>query len=79
MKYYLTCTTPQNDVLLKVEAENEQQASEIALTKYQIKSVKSISTTKSKLNNQNNEHNYLSRGSYPYIKNTGKSFVKIFT
>jgi hypothetical protein len=77
MRYKLTCMTDGEDITLKINAECEEDAEAIALTKYKIKEVKTIvplTKEKTKLT-----YDPMERKDYPYIKNTGKSTVRIFT
>jgi hypothetical protein len=78
MRYKLTCTTNTEDITLKINADCEEDAEAIALTKYEINEVKMIvPMTKEKSNKLS--YDPMERRDYPYIKNTGKSTVRIFT
>jgi hypothetical protein len=78
MRYKLTCITEGEDITLKINAECEEDAEAYALLHYQIKEVKTIiPLTKEKSNKLT--YDSMERRDYPYIKNTGKSTVRIFT
>jgi hypothetical protein len=78
MKFELKCSTDREDITIKINAETEEDAEAIALTKYKINEVKTIvPITKQK--NSNIAYDSMKRKDYPYIKNTGKSTVRIFT
>jgi hypothetical protein len=78
MRYLLTCDTEDGETKIKISAECEEDAEAIALTKYKINEVKTIvPLTKEKSNKLT--YDPMERRDYPYIKNTGKSTVRIFT
>lgn len=78
MRYNVVCSTDTDDITLKINAECEEDAEAIALTKYKIIEVKTIiPLTKEKSNKLT--YDPMERREYPYIKNTGKSSVRIFT
>jgi hypothetical protein len=78
MKFKMICSTDTEDITLKINAECEEDAEAIALTKYDVKEVKTIvPLTKEKSNKF--IHDPIDRRDYPYIKNTGKSTIRIFT
>jgi hypothetical protein len=78
MRFNLKCLTDNGEIDLKINAECEEDAEAIALTKYNIKEVITISTN-THLNKNNLIYDNMKRSEYPYIKNTGKSSVRIFT
>jgi hypothetical protein len=78
MRFNLKCLTDNGEIDLKISAECEEDAEAIALTKYKIKEVITISTN-THLNKNNLVYDNMKRSEYPYIKNTGKSSFRIFT
>jgi hypothetical protein len=78
VRYNLKCLTENGEIDLKISANCEEDAEAIALTQYNIKEVVTISTNK-QLNKNNLIYDDMKRSDYPYIKNTGKSHVKIYT
>jgi hypothetical protein len=78
MRYKVVCSTDGEDITIKINADCEEDAEAIALTKYKIKEVTTIvPLTKEKSNKLT--YDPMERRDYPYIKNTGKSTVRIFT
>jgi hypothetical protein len=79
MKYTLKCLTNDNgEIDLKISAESEEDAEAIALVNDEIKEVITITPmNKERLNNLT--YNSMKRKDYPYIKNTGKSTVRIYS
>jgi hypothetical protein len=78
MRFNLICSTDGEDITLKINAECEEDAEAIALTKYNIKEVTTIlPLTKEKSNKLT--YDPMERRDYPYIKNAGKGTVRIFT
>jgi hypothetical protein len=78
MRFNLICSTNGEDITLKINAECEEDAEAIALTKYDIKEVKMIMPMGKEKSNKLT-YDPMERRDYPYIKNTGKSTVRIFT
>ena len=77
MRYKLICSTDGEDITLKINAECEEVAETYALLHYKIKEVTTIvPLTKEK---SNYTYDPMERREYPYVKNTGKSTVRIFT
>jgi hypothetical protein len=78
VKYNLVCETETDDITIKINADCEEDAEAIALTKYKIRSVKTIMPMGKEKSNKLT-YDPMERKDYPYIKNTGKSTVRIFT
>lgn len=63
LKYYVSCTTALGNILLKIKANDEIEAGNIALLRYNVKKVNSVSSTRPK----QSIYNSLSIGSHQFI------------
>jgi hypothetical protein len=78
MRFKVVCSTDGEDITIKINADCEEDAEAIALTKYKIKEVKTI-VPMSKERSNNLMKDQYKHSEYPHIKNTGKSSIRIFT